>query len=90
MLSKGISTRNARAFWDERIAGLLNWIKAAKDIILAAEVFSIVLSFLFKNETELLPISLRRWMVYMRKSISLSVMKSATWSTSFLNISSIN
>ncbi len=30
---------------DERIAGLLIWIKAAKDTIFAAEAFSIVLSF---------------------------------------------
>jgi len=53
-LSKSISTRNARAFWDGRIAGLHNWIKAAKDTILAAEVFSIVLSFfiLFKVESQ--------------------------------------
>ncbi len=46
-LSKGISTLSDSAFWDERITGLLNWIKAAKDTILAAEGFSIVLSFLF-------------------------------------------
>ena len=50
-LSKCISTQNAKAFWDERIARLLNWIKAAKDTILAAEAFYIVLSFLFKIES---------------------------------------
>ncbi len=43
--SKSISTRSAKDFWDERIAGILIWIKAAKDAILAAEAFSIVLSF---------------------------------------------
>ncbi len=36
---------------DERIAGLVIWIKAAKDTILAAEAFSIVLSFLIKEES---------------------------------------
>ncbi len=44
--SKCISTRSAKAFGEERIISFLIWIKAAKDIILAAEDFSIVLSFI--------------------------------------------
>ncbi|WP_438296277.1 hypothetical protein [Sporosarcina sp. FA15] len=50
-LSKWIRTQSAKAFRDEKIAGLLIWIIAAKDAILAAEVFSIVLSFLVKEES---------------------------------------
>ena len=50
-LSKCISARSAKTFRDERIAGLLIWILAAKDTILAAEAFSIVLSFLVKEES---------------------------------------
>ena len=50
-LSKCISTQSANAFRDERIARILIWLIAAKDTILAAEVFSIVLSFLVKEES---------------------------------------
>ena len=49
--SKCIRTQSANVFPDERIAGLLICVKAAKDTILAADVFSRVLSFLFKKES---------------------------------------
>jgi len=44
-------TQSANVFPDERIAELLICVKAAKDTILAADVFSIVLSFLDKEES---------------------------------------
>jgi hypothetical protein len=52
--SKYISTRSAEAFRGERIAGLLIWIIAAKDTILAAEAFSIVLSFFYLRKSRFL------------------------------------
>ena len=50
-LSKCIRTQSAKTFRNERIAELFIWIIAAKDTILTAEVFSIVLSFLVKEES---------------------------------------
>ena len=49
--SKCISTQSADAFFGRKNRGAFTWRKAAKNEILAAGVFSIVLSFLFKEES---------------------------------------